>query len=102
MKLRTVHIFKDLTGSLLSIGMLCDAGFTVTFEKKIVSVKLKGTTVISGRRINKLWMIDVNEEGSNKQASDIVQEPIEKEKMAQMIANTTHADIVKYAHLTMG
>ena len=23
---RTVHIFKELTGSLLSIGMLCDAG----------------------------------------------------------------------------
>ena len=63
--LRIVHIFKDLTGSLLSIGLLCDAGYTVTFIKQSVTVQMNGTIVLTGQRINKLWMIDIDNEENN-------------------------------------
>jgi len=69
--LRTVHIFKDLTGSLLSVGLLCDAGFTVTFLKHVVKVTWNGTTVITGKRINRLWMIDMNEAGNKSDTANV-------------------------------
>ena len=102
--LRTVHIFKDLKGSLLSVGLLCDAGFTVTFIKHVVQVTWKGTTVITGKRINRLWMIDMNEVGNESAMTNVgsVSTQPQTQYTAQMIVNTTHADIVKYAHLSMG
>ena len=103
--LRQVHIFKDLTGSLLSIGLLCDAGFDVTFNKDNVKIKNAGTTILSGKRIDRLWMVDLNngnetetesEDNHNMRTSE------ENGKTAQMIAHTTHAELVKYVHATMG
>ena len=102
--LRQVHIFQDLTGSLLSIGLLCDAGFDVIFNKHNVKVKNAGTTIMSGKRIDKLWMVDLNasrNEGEGKDTDDL-QTSEENGKTAQMIAHTTHAELVKYIHATMG
>jgi hypothetical protein len=87
---RTVHIFESLTGSLLSIGLLCDAGYEVTYNKQEVKVTMEGQTVITGKRINKLWMIDLQKGDDSRNST------------AQMIANANHAELVKYAHLTMG
>ncbi len=56
---RTVHIFESLTGSLLSIGLICDAGYEVTYNQKEVKVTMDGNTVITEKRTNKLWMIDL-------------------------------------------
>ena len=89
---RTVHIFKELTGSLLSIGMLCDAGCSVNFKQKTVVVEKDGKVMLKGKRQNKLWMISLNNDS----------ETTPQHTSAQMIANTTHAEIVKYAHLSMG
>jgi len=94
--LRTVHIFKDLTGSLLSIGLLCDAGYDVVFKKHTVTVTMKGVTVIAGTRVDRLWMLDMNEAGK------VTLKDKEQESAAQMIVNSTQAEIVKYAHLSMG
>ena len=101
--LRQVHIFKDLTGSLLSIGLLCDAGFDVIFNKHNVKIKNAGTTILSGKRIDKLWMVDLNNgnEGESENSHNM-QTSEENGKTAQMIAHTTHAELVKYVHTTMG
>jgi len=96
-KLRLVHIFKDLTGSLLSIGLLCDAGFEVTFKKHTVSVNTKdGQLIIEGTRVNKLWMLDINDDSEHIHISR------ENGKTAQMITHQTHGELVRYAHMTMG
>ena len=87
---RTVHIFESLTGSLLSIGLLCDAGYEVIYNRKEVKITMDKKTVITGERSNKLWMIDL-QKNENTRGS-----------MAQMIANANHAELVKYAHLTLG
>ena len=105
-KLRRVHVFKDLTGSLLSIGLLCDAGFEVTFRKSTVSVKTQdGRQIIEGKRINKLWMLDINDD-SRPVTSSLNNEPMqtsrENGKTAQMIAHQTHGELVRYVHTTMG
>ena len=104
-KLRLVHIFKDLTGSLLSIGLLCDAGFEVTFKKHTVNVKTQnGKHIIAGKRINKLWMIDINDDAGqfSIENDEHMQTSQENDKTAQMIAHQTHGEMVRYAHLTMG
>jgi len=103
--LRLVHIFKDLTGSLLSIGLLCDAGFEVTFRKSTVSVNTQeGRQIIEGKKVNKLWMIDINNDSSSAIAPDTEPMQISKEngKTAQMIAHQTHGELVRYVHATMG
>lgn len=96
-KQRLVHIFKDLTGSLLSIGLLCDAGFEVTFKKHTVSVNTKdGQRIIEGARVNKLWMLDINDDSEHMHMSQ------ENGKTSQMITHQTHGELVRYAHTTMG
>ena len=60
---RRVHIFPNLKGSLLSIGILCDHDMTVTYDKTKVTVRdSAGKTVLSGVRspTTKLWMIDLD------------------------------------------
>ena len=85
---RTAHIFKELTGSLISIGALCDAGCVVKFTAEAVKVEKDGQTMITGQRLEKLWMIDIAQHHDDK--------------AAQMIHDTTHAEIVKYVHAAMG
>ena len=105
-KLRRVHVFKDLTGSLLSIGLLCDAGFEVTFRKSTVSVKTQdGRQIIEGKRINKLWMLDINDDpkpATSSPNNEPMQTSRENGKTAQMIAHQTHGELVRYVHTTMG
>lgn len=60
---RSAHIFPALTGSLLSIGLLTDAGLTATYTAdKLVVTDPTGTVVLTGTRSarTKLWMIDLN------------------------------------------
>jgi hypothetical protein len=56
-------IFPDLaSGSLLSIGQLCDDGCTATFSATQVVIKLpNGHTVLSGHftPTTQLWYLDV-------------------------------------------
>jgi hypothetical protein len=48
---RRVHIVPALkTASLLSMGQLCDAGCTVTFDATSVTVQLDDTQLLSGSR----------------------------------------------------
>ena len=59
---RAAHIFPSLQGSLLSIGMLTDAGLTAIYTSDAVTIQdAMGTTVLSGYRSpsTRLWMIDL-------------------------------------------
>ncbi len=59
---RSTHIFPTLTGSLLSISMLTDAGLTAIYTADAVTIQdAAGITVLSGSRSPsiRLWMIDL-------------------------------------------
>ena len=61
MAARAAHIFPALTGSLLSIGMLTDAGLTAMYTAESVTIQdSEGVTVLSGARSpsTRIWMID--------------------------------------------
>ena len=45
------------SGSLISVGVLCDAGCIATFGEKILNVTLNRETVLSGVRTDRLWYI---------------------------------------------
>jgi hypothetical protein len=48
---RVAHIFPTFTASLISTGVLCDAGYTTTYDKQKVTVKdSEGKILLSGER----------------------------------------------------
>ena len=56
------HIFSTLQGSLLSIGILTNAGLTAIYPSDAVTIQdPAGFTVLSGTRSpsTRLWMIDL-------------------------------------------
>jgi hypothetical protein len=60
-KARQAHIFPALaTGSLLSVGQLCDQGCKATFTATTMNVTLQGNTVLKGARTTPgLWIVDI-------------------------------------------
>ena len=70
---RTGHIIPGLTNNLLSLGKLCDAGYTATLDKHILSVHNKqGNLILTGYREltgTRLWRVDIAQHlRSNPQA----------------------------------
>ena len=63
---RTTHIFPQLaSGSLLSIGQLCDAGCTALFDKHKLYIFHNGKIIMQGtRQRNKLWTMDAEQHHS--------------------------------------
>jgi hypothetical protein len=53
------HIFDDLTGSLISIGQLCDDDCIALFSKYHVDIIKDGKVIIKGKQntTNGLWNI---------------------------------------------
>ena len=60
---RTGHVMKGFRDTLLGLGPICDAGCTVTFDDKAVTIKdREGRTVLSGWRDDdgpRLWHINL-------------------------------------------
>ena len=57
---KSVHVFPSLaSGSLLSIGQLCDSGCTATFTASTATISRNGQPIITGHRnkLSKLWTI---------------------------------------------
>ena len=57
----SVHLFPSLaSGSLLSVGQLCDADCIATFTKSSANISHHGTTILKGSRhpITNLWHLD--------------------------------------------
>jgi hypothetical protein len=63
---RTCHVFPALaaTGSLLSIGKLCDSGCQAIYDKDSVRIFHDGHIVLQGHRspASRLWMIQLHQE----------------------------------------
>ena len=57
-KANMTHLFQSLaSGSLISIGQLCDAGCEAYFNKNTVNITLNGQIIINGHRSNKTkWL----------------------------------------------
>ena len=63
---RTAHIFPDLkSGSLISIGQLCDHDCTAMFDAKQVKIYHKDAIIMSGARsidTNNLWVLELDDQ----------------------------------------
>ena len=54
---RQTHIFPKMqTDPLISLGVLCDYGFTITLDKQAMSIKNNGGEIIKGTRNKKKGM----------------------------------------------
>jgi hypothetical protein len=82
---RTAHIFPSLkSGSLISIGQLCDHGCTATFEATRVRIYHHDKVIMVGHRsptTNNLWLLELegttpkNTSPSNRPPVPLVLEP---------------------------
>jgi hypothetical protein len=95
------HIFPTLlTGSLLSIGKLCDFGCEATFSASEVTIKLNNKIIMTGTRTGKtgLWEIPLQ---STKIAANLrlLQQPKTFELAQQY--NNTIAKRVAFYHAAM-
>ena len=85
----------------MSVGQLCDAGFTAVFRKNEVEIVknedalVKGPAYMTGNRNQNtdfLWVTDINEEKNNKTTTEI-----------KLTANSVYAlksilDVITYHH----
>ena len=77
--------------SLLSIGQLCDAGYTVTFDHEQMRIMLENKCVLNGERspTTRLWHIQPH------------CEPVGNHSAATAIASPKAAQLVAFAHATL-
>jgi hypothetical protein len=100
------HIFKELaSGSLVSIGQLCDGGCIATFDRTTIKIFHQEKVVLIGyRNFNTgLWEFDI---GSNTTASmnNIQQPPSLVEYSCNFVASSksTIADRIAFLHAASG
>ena len=69
---RQEHIYPNIKHSLVSIGELCDAGCTVTFNIKHVTVFYKDDIIIRGWRNhhNKFWYLSLSVKNEDENLGD--------------------------------
>ena len=96
---RSAHIFPTLTGSLLSIGMLTDAGLTAVYTADAVRIlDSNGSIVLAGWRSpsTRLWMIDLPapDPGACTEAPPLY--------ASAVIHHENDSQLVKFYHATLG
>ncbi len=71
MEARTAHVFNEITSwSLLSLGVLCDAGCTATLISDKLTVNLFDKVVLRGHRdhtTSGMWMVDLTDGQADQQ-----------------------------------
>ena len=84
---RRAHILPNIKHSLVSIGALCDASYTVTFKIKEVTVIYKYNIILLGCRYhhNKCWYFSLSAKIEDEQARSVVIETVDK--LIQQIKN---------------
>ena len=92
---RTAHIFPHLaSGSLLSIGKLCDAGCTALFNKSKLFIFYKGKIIMQGsRQSNKLWTMDSKNNNQQQQQT--------RHSLNALIDTPTIAERIKFYHQSL-
>ena len=107
---RRVHIVPALqTASLLSMGQLCDAGCTVTFDAKSVSVHLGTKCLLTGRRTpdTGLWHLSLNTPSLAPMPIAPAHIPIAPAPAPLLhhsyatVQSATPAELVAFAHATL-
>lgn len=90
------HIFPHLaSGSLLSVGKLCDAGCTAIFNNKKLYILHNGKIIMQGtRQENKLWTID------SKNKSTTTKQPFQH-SLNIMVDTPTIAERIKFHHASL-
>ena len=76
------HLFPQLaSGSLLSVGQLCDHGCTATFNKNELYIFHKGKIIVQGSRTkNELWEIDTNPNPPSHLLNSVIDAPTISER----------------------
>ena len=96
---REAHIFPTLQGSLLSIGMLTDAGLTAIYTSDAVTIQdPAGSTVLSGTRSpsTRLWMIDLPAPEAIQSQDDLMYHA------SAVIHHENDSQLVQFYHATLG
>jgi hypothetical protein len=47
---RQAHVFPTFSGSLISIGLLCDCGYTATYDSNKVTIRDAKNIILTGLR----------------------------------------------------
>lgn len=96
---RRAHLFKSsdlVSGSLLSIAEMCDAGLSVTYDKeRVIIYNNDAQPLLHGYRdaTTNLWMIDLK---------SVTQSPQSRQYCANVVHLPTHAALVNYWHAALG
>ena len=103
---RQAHIFPTLaSGSLISVGVLCDHGCTATFSDSTVSIHLpNGDTILTGTRsaITQLWCLNLPSTPAPSAASTThPPSPLLDVANSLLQSSATIASRVAYYHATM-
>ena len=95
---RHAHVFPDLIGSLISIGVLTDHGMTALYDATTVTIYSGKTAVLRGLRSpdNRLWFFDL------AAATSPDPPPAVHSAAAMFPSNSTHMQIVAWYHATLG
>ena len=91
---KTAHILPGLSNSLISIGKLCDAGMTATFNKNTVGINKDNKTVLTGHRhaTTGLWMLPLAPPTC----------ACTSHQCQQIITTQSISDMIKYLHAAAG
>jgi hypothetical protein len=98
----TAHVFPTLTsGSLISIGTLCDHGCTATFTADSVTIALNGTTILHGTRSvnNGLWHLHLSSPSPTNPTT--IDDATPTQFANSVIPQTTIADRIAFYHATL-
>ena len=96
---RAAHVFPGLTGSLLSIGLLTDAGLTAVYTADAVTIlDTNGSPVLTGQRsaTTRLWMIDLPTQQTICPSSEL---PL---YASAVIHHENDSQLVQFYHATLG
>ena len=86
---RQIHIYPKIkTAPLLSLGVLCDNGFTITLQKQDISVQNNGQEIMKGSRNKQTGMWEVP---MKIQQSEAVKNKIRDQTSKTELAHFLHA-----------
>jgi hypothetical protein len=88
---RLAHVFPTFAGSLISIGQLCDCGFTASYNKDNVIIRNNDTIILSGVRDQntKLWMLDMSSCPADIMIEETMPIPKDHLNISQSAANVS-------------
>lgn len=102
---RTAHIFPSFPNSLVSIGLLCDAGITAIYTSDKVELKVNDTLIATGYRdsLTRLWMVDLispNINSNHMQPAPAIV-PVAASTTSSSLTKFTAARIASFYHAAL-